>query len=222
MTSSDQTESTVPAAATTSTQSGAGEPPRGPVPSQASDSAKKHRAQQTLRNLILAIIACVGVLVLMLVVVPRDDSPMHNAVDYQSTAQGIQPTVDWRLAVPEPGSGWQANRADIDQEPTNQLQVWTIGFLTPKHQYIRFEQVKGANPTWVSQDLDGRRPTGQIDLSGHTFTVYDQRDSPDFQKGQNNYALTTEVSGTTLIFNGTADDDEFAQLIDATLTSLNS
>jgi hypothetical protein len=50
--------------------------------------------------------------------------------------------------------------------------------------------------------------------------VHDQRGQTGFTKGQNDYALVGEAAGTTLILNGTAEDDEFERLVTATLASL--
>lgn len=194
--------------------------PDGPAPSQASEAARIRRARQTTRNLILALIATLAAVGLMLVLVPRDDSSQLERVDWAARAESLQGQAAMTLASPVLPDGWYANHADYEDDTTDGLQTWDVGFVTPANAYIGLQQVHGGNPTWLANQLADRPATGERTIAGHVFEVHDQRGQPGFTKGQNDYALVGEAAGTTLILNGTAEDDEFERLVTATLASL--
>lgn len=184
-------------------------------------AAKQRRAKQTVRNLLIALLACLGVVVVLLVAVPRDDSSRLSTVDFHQVADGLQDSAAMTLAVPDVDDRWIANRADYTPDTDTGLDVWYVGLRTPNKQFISITQSSEVNATWQVQQLTPRKATGTTTIDGVEFTVYDQRDDSDYA-GRSDYALTADVDGTTLIFNGTADDDEFAQLVTATLTSMGA
>jgi hypothetical protein len=105
--------------------------PDGPAPSQASEAARIRRARQTTRNLILALIATLAAVGLMLVLVPRDDSSQLERVDWAARAESLQGQAAMTLASPVLPDGWYANHADYEDDTTDGLQTWDVGFVTP-------------------------------------------------------------------------------------------
>lgn len=178
----------------------------------------RHRRNQTLRNLVLALAASLGIVLLLVLVVVRPDPDVQNPIDYRAAAVAAQSSVDEPLIVPDLPGDWQANRAELRQGGTDGVDAWRIGFVTPATAYLALDQGIDANTSWVSQVLDGARSTGELDLAGLTWTVYDRRDVDD--PGNLAYALVAESGASTIVLSGTASDAEFATLAEASVASL--
>ena len=65
-----------------------------------SDAAAQRRAKQTLNNLLLSLAATVGVMVLLVLAVPRDDSNRVQPVDYVAIAEQAAAETSEKLLVP--------------------------------------------------------------------------------------------------------------------------
>ena len=173
------------------------------------ENSRKHRANQTLRNLIWSLVASVALMLVIVIVVVRPDQPERAAVDYAAIAAEAQPTIDEPLAVPVVPPQWQSNSADLG-EASDGVSTWYIGFITPSSQFIALSQGIDANPTWLVTLLDQHLATGTETIDGREFTVYDARDSDD--PGNLAYAMVTEAGDSTYVLYGTADDNEFRTL----------
>lgn len=170
------------------------------------ENSRKHRANQTLRNLIWSLVASVALMLLIVIVVVRPDQPAREAVDFAAVAAEAQPTIDEPLAVPSVPAQWKSNNADLG-ESNDGVSSWYIGFITPSSQFIALNQGIDANPTWLITLLDQHLATGTETIDGREWTVYDARDSDD--PGNLAYAMVTEAGDSTYVLYGTADDNEF-------------
>ena len=167
---------------------------------KAQDS-RNHRMRQTVSNLVYALIASVALVVVIVLIVPRDDHPVTRDVDYQvlaSQAAGSQPDP---LAAPDVPSGWTATDAGL-REASN-VQYWYVGFLTGSNGYIGLAQGFDGTDRWVSGQLARSRPTGATTIDGQRWVVYDNRSS-GVDNGNVDYALTTEAGASTFLVYGTA------------------
>lgn len=172
------------------------------------ENSRQHRAAQTTRNLIWALIASLIVVLALVLVIPRPDPAPPEPIDYVEVAGQAQPTIEQTLATPVLPPGWQANRAQL--APRDRVPTWYIGFITPEEQFIALNQGIDANETWVSNLLRSAKPTGAVTLAGIEWTVYDQRKVDD--AGNIAYALVTTAGESTYVLHGTASDEEFALL----------
>lgn len=175
------------------------------------------RANQTTFNLILALLASLGVVVLLVTVVIRPDTP-RPAVDYQEIGAAAQGSVDETLAVPDLPEGWSANRAELVSSPADGVTRWEVGFLTPEGDYIGLVQGVDANASWLSDQVRSARSESVERFGGLSWDVYDRRDVDD--PGNVEYALVTEVGASTIVLGGTASDEEFAVLSTAVAEAL--
>lgn len=173
------------------------------------ENSRKHRANQTLRNLLWSLAASLGLMILIVVVVVRPAQPERPAVDFASIAAEAQPTIDEPLAVPVVPPQWDSNNADLG-EARDGVSTWYIGFITPSSQFIALSQGIDANPTWLVTLLDQHLATGTETIDGRDWTVYNARDSDD--PGNLAYAMVTEAGDSTYVLYGTADDNEFRTL----------
>ena len=174
-----------------------------------------HRSNQTVLNLVIALAASLlVVLVIVVVVVRPDQAGPPKSVDWVSVAKDAQQSVPTKLAVPRLPTTWSANRAELVDAKSSPdgIASWQIGFLTPSTQYIGLVQGIKADASWVSNQLQQKKPTGEAGFGGHRWQVYDHRS--DDHPGNLAYALVTTAGDSTVVLAGTGSDAEFETLAD--------
>src|ERR1700712_3440460 len=77
------------------------------------EQSRKYRANKTINNLWLSLIVCVAVVIVIVLLVPRDNTSHLQAVDYQSVASSAQAAFPVPVASPDLPSTWSANAAEI-------------------------------------------------------------------------------------------------------------
>lgn len=173
------------------------------------EAARRRRANQTVFNLLLALLACLGIVLILVLVVVRPEQPARDPVDWAKVAGEAQGAVDEPLATPVLPPDWTANAAELSTGPDGTT-TWYIGFITPSRQFIGMRQGIGADEAWVANRLDGSTETGSEAIDGREWTVHDRRESDD--AGNLAYALTTQDGSSRYVLYGTADDAEFRTL----------
>ncbi|KQP55949.1 DUF4245 domain-containing protein [Agreia sp. Leaf283] len=179
-------------------------------------NSKNYRDSKTIRNLWVAVGVTVGIVALIVLLVPRDDSSRLQAVDYRAVAVSAQRTLPVPLAVPELPDTWTSNVAEIRTASLDGVTSWFVGLITPSKQFLSITQGIDANPSWLVTELKQTSPTGTTTIDGIEWTVYDNRDS-DRDVGNVKYALTTESGRSTFIVAGTATPEE-AEALASTIT----
>lgn len=175
------------------------------------ENSRRHRAAQTTRNLIWALVATLIVVLFLVLVVVRPNPEPRPPIDYGIIASQAQTSVDEPLAAPVLPGGWSSNRAELGA--SGDIDVWYVGLITPSTQFIALNQGIDANPTWVDNLLERAKPTGTVTIDGTQWEVYDHRDTEN--PGNLAYALVTQSGASTFVLHGTASDDEFALLAQA-------
>jgi hypothetical protein len=181
------------------------------------ENSRRHRSNQTLLNLILALGASLAVVLFLVLVVVRPDGTPSPPVNYRSDAVESQPEVGHALAAPTLPSGWKANTDGLNTG-SDGIVAWTIGFITPSQEFIGVIQGIKANPTWVANELQGAQSTGQVTIDGVKWNVYDRRSAPD--AGNFAYSLSTITGVSSIVLHGTATSAEFAKLAGTITTQL--
>lgn len=183
---------------------------------QNQDSAAKHRAKQTVINLVLSLVATLGIVLVTVLIVPRDDSNRIKPVDYLAVATAAESSSELNLVAPELPEGWWANQAKWSVGAADGVKVWKVGFVGPKNQYIGLTQAFGVNPTWVAQKVQGFEPDSSITtpLADWKFL------RPDKNTDADPYLWIIERDGNFLSLSSTASLDElsiFASLVEEEL-----
>jgi hypothetical protein len=176
-------------------------------------ASAKHRSNQTLLNLVIALAASLLVVfVIVIVVVRPDQSGQPKSVDWSSVAHDAQQSISTPLVDPALPDGWSANRAELvdAKSAADGIPSWQIGFITPSTQYIGLVQGIKADASWVSSQLDDKKSTGDATFGDFRWQVYDHRDAD--HPGNLAYALVTTVGDSTVVLAGTASNTEFATL----------
>ncbi|MHB1171169.1 MAG: DUF4245 domain-containing protein [Lacisediminihabitans sp.] len=184
------------------------------------ETSRQHRANQTLLNLVVALLASLGVVLFLVLVVVRPGQVTAGPVNYQQIAVQAQPTVSETLASPVLPSGWSANAAQLDKGADG-VTSWYVGFITPAIQYIGLRQGIRANSSWVANHLNNAVASGTATIGGIDWTVYDQRAA---STGPSNlaYSMSATVGSSTLLLYGSAATDEFRTLAAALATQLST
>lgn len=177
---------------------------------------RKHRANQTTVNLLLALLASLAVVIGLVAVVVRPDAPVREPVDYASVAAEFGDSIGHPLIAPEAPEGWWSNRADV--RPVDGVSTWYIGLITAEELFVSLEQGIGANPSWEAARVRGGTSTGMRDIGGVRWTEYDQRTTRDI--GNAAYALSASFGDDTVVLAGTATDGDFLELAEAVVAAL--
>lgn len=119
----------------------------------AEDAAAKRRARQTVRNLLLSLIACAGLVLALVLIVPRDDSSRIQRVDYKSIAAEVQSSTGLDILVPNLPKGWWCNKATWTGKSPDGVKTWYLGLIGPNNQYVGLTQGFDVNPTWFVGQL---------------------------------------------------------------------
>lgn len=176
------------------------------------------RANQTAFNLVLALLASLGIVLFLVVVVVRPEMEPRT-VDFREIGAVAQGSVDAPLAIPDLPADWTANRAELVADPVDGVTRWEVGFLTPAGQYIALVQGLDANDTWLADQVRSARSAGTERIGGLTWNSYDRREVVD--AGNVEYALVTTSGVSTIVLGGTASEAEFAVLASAVAEELS-
>jgi hypothetical protein len=185
------------------------------------DDAVKRRQRQTVRNLVASLLASLAVVAVIVLIVPRSDTPIERDVDVPAVAAQAQAGIEQELAVPELPDGWRSNDASLRQGEADGVRAWYAGYLTPSNEYAGMYQGLGANPTWTAELLANTIATGVVMIDGVEWTVYDNRDS-DADVGNARYGLVTEAGESTFVLLGTAAPEEFETLARAIVPAIDA
>jgi hypothetical protein len=116
-------------------------------------SAKERRAKQTVNNLLLSILATVGVVIAVVLMVPRDESSRIPKIDYVAVASQAAASSKNNVVVPDLPEGWWSNQAKWLSDPIDAVPRFEAGFVGAKNEYIGYTQAFGVNPTWLALSL---------------------------------------------------------------------
>ncbi|WP_253259409.1 DUF4245 domain-containing protein [Subtercola boreus] len=180
------------------------------------EQSRKYRANKTINNLWLSLIVCVGVVIVIVLLVPRNDSSQLQSIDYRSVAASAQASLPVPVAVPDLPSGWSSNAAEI-RSGTDGIAYWYIGLLSPTSTFVALSQGVDANDSWLSDQMHDTAASSTIAIDGIQWTVYDNRTSRQ-DVGNVKYALTTTSGRSTYVLYGTATDNDF-RLVASSITA---
>ncbi|MFM1785010.1 MAG: hypothetical protein RLZZ108_34 [Actinomycetota bacterium] len=175
-----------------------------------SDAAAKRRARQTVINLALSLLATLGVVLTLVLMVPRDDSSRIPRIDYKAVAQEAQTSAGVAINLPNLPKDWWSNNATWRPEAKDAVPNFEAGFVGPKNQYIGFIQGFGANPTWLALKLQDVQLTGSIPGASGPWDIYTAKVKNDPAESWDYVMVNTSDQVDYIILYGTATPEEFA------------
>ena len=168
-----------------------------------SDAAAQRRARQTLINLLLSLAATVGVMVLLVLAVPRDDSNRLQPVDYQSIAEQASSEAPGELLVPTIPVDWYSNAARFQSSAQDGVANWYVGFVGPNNEFVAMTQGLDVNQTWIQLMIESNKPTADVVISGKTWKVFEsvRENNPPKSK---DYMMVLEYENNAVFVYGVA------------------
>jgi hypothetical protein len=179
-------------------------------------NSRNYRSRKTINNLVYSLLATVGAVIVLVLIVPRSDTPLTRQVDYRSVAEQAQPGIEVPLAAPILPDGWGANAAEWRAGGGDGVSSWYLGVLTPTDEFIGLTQAVDANPTWIAEQLEDVAAADTVTIDGVDWDVY-RNPAPAEDQGNFEAALVTEAGASTYLLIGTAPDEELA-ILAGTLT----
>jgi len=138
-----------------------------------SDVTAQRRAKQTLNNLLLSLAATVGVMVLLVLAVPRDDSNRVQPVDYVAIAEQAAAETSEKLLIPTIPVDWYSNAARYRSSDQDGVANWYVGFVGPNSEFLAMTQALDVNQTWIQLMLESNKPTGKVELAGQSWQIFE-------------------------------------------------
>lgn len=162
-------------------------------------SSAAYRSSKTFRNLIVALLVTLAVVVVIRLSVPQADNSEHDPVDVAASAQAAGSAG--LLLVPEVPEDWRANSARFEGR------MWRVVYAPPSG-FVRVAQGIDEGENWPAQVLGGFAPTGEVTIDGIRWDEYEiprgaQRDSIT-------YALSTPAGTDTVLIYGSTDAETAA------------
>jgi hypothetical protein len=179
-------------------------------------SAAERRAKQTVRNLIYSMLVTLSLTVVIVLLVPRDDTNRIQPVDYAGITQTVQASVDQTLIAPKLETDWWVNAARVEKDLG--VETWYVGYITPDDQYIGLTQAFESNPSWLANKLQGNWLDVTVEIEGRTWEIWPTL-LPSVPKGTKEYAMVHSFGEQAVVIYGTASEADFLKL--ATQISLD-
>ncbi|MGW9114538.1 DUF4245 domain-containing protein [Microbacterium sp. NPDC055683] len=171
------------------------------------ESSRNYRGSQTFRNLIVALLVSLAIVVVIVWGVPRGSAPERAEIDVAEVAASVASTVTGPVVVPETPEGWTVNLARFE---SGAVDTWNVTYGTTGPDFLRFTQAFGADATWAAQRLDGAAPTGTVDVDGITWDVYEISNAADH--ANISYALGLQAGADHVLLYGSSSAEKTAEL----------
>ncbi|HYN28448.1 MAG TPA: DUF4245 domain-containing protein [Dermatophilaceae bacterium] len=160
-------------------------------------------------NMVRSMLVVGGLVLLLIVLVPRVTSVSGPPVDVAATAATVARdsgrTVLVATGLPE---GWTETSARYVRS-TDGLMTWHAGYRTPEDTYVAVEQTVDATQQWVDAQTNRARRVGEVTAGGRTWVTY-ARDG----KVQNSMLdRRTGAGEATTLVTGTADFDVMTDFV---------
>ena len=180
-----------------------------------SDSAARHRARQTVINLILALGASIGLVVTLVLIVPRDDSSRIREIDYTAISQKAKADSGFNVITITPPENWWSNNAMLTTNNIDTVPVFKAGFVGSDIKYVGYTQAFNANPTWLALSLNGKVLTKQYSSEHYTWDVYESIVRNEPKKTMDYIMVLNYKDQDYMLVYGVAEDSEFKTFIDS-------
>lgn len=162
-------------------------------------ASQRYRSSKTFRNLIAALIVCVGIMAVVYLGVPRGTPADVPEADVAASAAQAEKVAGHGVVVPDVPDAWRANSALVEGGE------WRIVYA-PARGYVEVTQSFSAPDGWVSRELGGFAPTDTTTIDAVDWDVY-ELPSP---VQQIDYALATTIGSDTVIIGLSESTDRSA------------
>jgi hypothetical protein len=184
-----------------------------------SDAAAQRRAKQTVRNLFWAILATVGVVALVVLGVPRDDSSRLQTIDSTEVSQAAREDSGLPVILLESlPEGWVATQARWSAASAKGEADIFLGLVGPDNQYIGVTQVFEFEDAWFEEETNSLEKTGEYDFGNYNWSVLEASGSVNLDEVDPMWGLF--INRDVVLITGSAKAESIqaiAKMIDAQL-----
>ena len=182
-------------------------------------SSKTYRSSQTVRNLVAALLVTLAVVAVIVFAVPRGEPASARKIDLVGIAANVESTMESPVIVPELGTFWRVNDAELQSGATV---VWDVT-LAPAAQdergFVRVAQAFDTDASWAPQRLNGVAPTDTVTIGGLEWDVFGIGDSP---KGNVRYAIGTQAGTDYVLLYGSRSAESTAELAESLVPQIRA
>ncbi len=183
-------------------------------------ASRAYRSSQTVRNLIAAMIVTIGMLVVIMIAVPRGSIAEQPPIDIATLAAEAETAMARPVLVPEISDQWRVNAAELAGGPVT---VWDVT-LAPAAQadrgFVRIAQAFDADANWAALRLNGTAPAGVVTIGGRVWDEFVLR-NPE-QSANISYALGTQAGVDYVLVYGSLTRESTAALAASLVPQLDT
>jgi hypothetical protein len=122
--------------------------------------------------MIRSLVVVGGIVVILVLIVPRPSAVNQPPVDVVGIAQGAQAGAGFTLSVPHDlPVDWRATSARL-LNGTDNVRTWHAGYQTAGAQYAAVEQGQNATAVWLRANTQDGDPLGTVTVAGDLWTQY--------------------------------------------------
>lgn len=176
------------------------------------ESSRLYRERKTPSNLVWALLASLGVVLLIVMITPRGDGAPRQNVDAVAAATDVASAYDVDPIVPVVPADWGVNQAALTSS-TDGVAAWNVAYV-PTEGFIRLSQGFNADTAWTARTLDGSPPRDTTTIDGVEWTIYTNEDPTRYANVS--YALSTTAGNDQVVIYGSSD----ASLIELIASSI--
>ncbi|MCD5352248.1 DUF4245 domain-containing protein [Kineosporia mesophila] len=186
------------------------------VGSAADRSAEHRRASMSTRprDMIISMAVIVGIVLVLLLLVPRPNQIPTRDINVASAALGAQPSVGFTPVQPDVPQGWTPRAAGLETGTTNNIATWQLTYTTPSGTYAGVQQAQNVTEAWESRQVTDGKETGTETIGGVEWVVRSRTD-----RGTISLVHRGDDDITTIV-TGTAAELEMDQFATAVATAL--
>jgi hypothetical protein len=186
------------------------------VGSAAARSEEHRRKSLSTRpkDMLISMTVIVGIVLVLLLIVPRPNKIPERNINVASAAQGAQSTLGFTPANPQVPAGWTARAAGLELKTTDDSDTWQVTYTTPTGTYVGIQQAKNATKAWESRQVTDGQEAGTESVGGIEWINRSRTDRGMIS------LVNRGTDGITTVVTGTADQaqmDQFATAVAADL-----
>jgi Protein of unknown function (DUF4245) len=178
-----------------------------------SDERRRRSLNTTSRDMVLSMAVIVGIVVLLLLLVPRPNQIPTRTLDVESAAQGARSQLGFPPAVPaDLPAGWTPRAASVQLGTTDGLATWHLTYTTPSGRYAGVQQTENATAAWEARQVTDGRVQGTRRIGSRNWIVRSRVDrgvTSLVLRQPGRVPITTIVTGTATA----SEIDQFARAV---------
>jgi hypothetical protein len=148
--------------------------------------------------------------VVLILIVPRDDTSRIPRIDYIAVASQASESTQHKIVAPNLPKGWWSNQATWLGNPTDAVPRFEVGFVGPKNEYIGLTHAFGVNPTWLALTLKDVVLEKNVVNPGSAITWNTYRSPVVHQPVETrDYIWVSQIGSDAVLLYGTGSEEQF-------------